>query len=83
MNGAVQPAQGPSRGNTPFAPWPGGDFKAWSLIQKEGVEYEKDANGNPILPIFKLAPSTVTRSGREAPVVAKNGPIWKAEKPKE
>jgi hypothetical protein len=63
--------------------WPGGDFKAWLLIQKEGVEYEKDANGNPILPIFKLAPSTVARSGSEAPVVAKNGPIWKAEKPKQ
>jgi hypothetical protein len=63
--------------------WPGGDFKAWLLIQKEGVEYEKDANGNPILPIFKLAPSARTSGGSEAPVVAKNGPIWKAEKPKD
>jgi hypothetical protein len=63
--------------------WPGGDFKAWLLIEKDGVQYEKDAKGNPILPIFKLATGDVTRSGGEAPPFAKQGPVWKAEKAKE
>ncbi len=63
--------------------WPGGDFKAWLQIEKEGVEYEKDSKGVPILPIFKLAASEVPHPVSEAPVFAKNGPIWKAEKPKE
>ena len=63
--------------------WPGGDFKAWLMIEKEGVEYEKDTKGNPILPIFKLAAGQPMHSGGEAPVFAKNGPVWKAEKTKE
>ena len=63
--------------------WPGGDFKAWLMIEKEGVQYEKDAKGSPILPIFKLSDSTVTHPVSEAPVFAKNGPVWKAEKAKD
>lgn len=63
--------------------WPGGDFKAWLQIEKEGVEYEKDFKGVPILPIFKLAPSEVAHAGSEAPIFSKTGPIWKAEKAKD
>jgi hypothetical protein len=63
--------------------WPGGDFKAWLQIEKEGVEYEKDSKGAPILPIFKLAPSEVPHPVGEAPRFAKQGPVWKAEKPKD
>jgi len=63
--------------------WPGGDFKAWLLIEKDGVEYEKDGKGVPMLPIFKVAAGEVTRGGGEAPAFAKSGPVWKAEKPKE
>jgi hypothetical protein len=63
--------------------WPGGDFKAWLMLEKDGVQYEKDGKGNPILPIFKLAASEVTKGSGEAPVFAKNGPVWKAEKVKE
>lgn len=63
--------------------WPGGDFKAWLMIEKEGVQYEKDAKGSPMLPIFKLSDSTVAHPGSEAPVFAKSGPIWKAEKKKD
>jgi hypothetical protein len=63
--------------------WPGGDFKAWLQIEKDGVEYEKDSKGVPILPIFKLAASEVPHPVGEAPVFAKSGPVWKAEKPKE
>lgn len=62
--------------------WPGGDFKAFLLIEKDGVSYEKDTKGNPILPIFKLAAGETTRGGSETPVFAKVGPIWKAEAPK-
>jgi hypothetical protein len=62
--------------------WPGGDFKAWLLIEKEGADYEKDDKGQPKLPIFKLAPGE-PKGGGEAPVYAKTGPIWKAEKAKE
>jgi hypothetical protein len=63
--------------------WPGGDFKAWLMIEKDGVQYEKDGKGVPILPIFKLAAGDVTRGGGEAPVFAKTGPVWKAEQSKE
>jgi len=63
--------------------WPGGQFKAWLMIEKDGVQYEKDANGTPILPIFKLAESTIAHPNSEAPVFAKTGPVWKAEKAKE
>jgi len=47
------------------------------------VQYEKDAKGTPILPIFKLAAGDVTRGSGEAPVFAKAGPVWKAEKAKD
>jgi hypothetical protein len=63
--------------------WPGGDFKAWLQIEKDGVEYEKDSKGAPILPIFKLAPSDVPHPVTEAPLFAKQGPVWKAEKAKD
>jgi hypothetical protein len=63
--------------------WPGGQFKVFLMLEKDGVEYEKDAKGNPILPIFKLADSTVAHPSTEAPVFAKVGPVWKAEKAKE
>lgn len=62
--------------------WPGGDFKAWLLLEKDGGQYEKDSKGNPILPIFKLAASDVPKPSVEAPVFAKQGPVWKAEKAK-
>jgi hypothetical protein len=63
--------------------WPGCDFKALLQIEKEGLQYEKDSKGVPILPVFKLAPSEVTHPTGEAPLFAKTGPVWKAEEPKE
>jgi hypothetical protein len=63
--------------------WPGGQFKVFLMLEKEGVEYEKVAKGNPILPIFKLAESTVAHPTSDAPGFAKIGPVWKAEKAKE
>jgi hypothetical protein len=63
--------------------WPGGDFKAWLMLEKDGAQYDKDSKGNPILPIFKLAASDVPKPATEAPVFAKGGPVWKAERAKE
>lgn len=63
--------------------WPGGDFKAWLLIEKDGATYDKDSKGNPILPVFKVAAGEASRGGLETPVFAKTGPVWKAEQPKE
>ena len=53
------------------------------MIEKDGVQYEKDSKGAPILPVFKLAASEVAHPTTEAPVFAKSGPVWKAEKAKE
>jgi hypothetical protein len=49
-------------------------------MEKEGVQYEKDGAGNPILPPFKLAPGKLPPPiGRQTPLrVVENGPIWKA-----
>jgi hypothetical protein len=63
--------------------WPGGDFKAWLQIEKEGLQYEKDSKGVPILPIFRLQAGLPMAGGTEQPRFDKNGPIWKAEKEKE
>ena len=62
--------------------WPGHDFKAWLMLEKDGVQYQKDSKGNPILPVFKLAASDIPKPAVEAPVFAKEGPVWKAERPK-
>lgn len=35
---------------------PGGGFHAMLYVMEEGVEYEKNSLGSPILPIFKTAP---------------------------
>ena len=61
---------------------PGGQFKAFLLLEKEEEQYAKDSKGNPILPVFKLGPSEVQR-GRDAPVFASDTAwsIWKAEAP--
>ena len=62
---------------------PGGRGKAWLLLEKEGGTYDKDSKGNPILPIFKVAPGEPTSQSGEAPVYAKQPPawsVWKAEK---
>lgn len=64
--------------------WPGGRFTGFLLLEKVGAEYEKDTNGSPKLPIFKLARSEMPkhRSGT-GPVVAPDTAwsIWKGETP--
>jgi hypothetical protein len=63
---------------------PGGEFFADLLVEKEGVSYEKDSRGNPILPPFALAnvKMPALQAGQKLPPFATNAPIWKAEKRK-
>ena len=56
---------------------PGGLFHALLLFEQEGVNYEKDGKGNPILPIFRLADSKTERNAGYPPFKA-DGPIWRA-----
>ncbi|MEZ0216308.1 MAG: PA14 domain-containing protein [Rariglobus sp.] len=60
-----------------FSEGPGGQFCAMLLFEEEGVGYKKDANGNPILPIFRIAanPTTPASTG---PQFDPDGPIWRA-----
>jgi len=63
---------------------PGGIFKAWLLLDKDGAQYDKDVKGNPRFPIFKLAPSAPPVPGSEAPAFGKDTSwsVWKAVVPK-
>lgn len=60
---------------------PGGESGFALLIEKEGVPYDKDSRGNPILPIFRVANQPLIPpppgSGNYAPHLD-NGPIWQS-----
>ena len=57
--------------------WPGGEFKAFLQMRKEGADYKKDSHGNPILPLFRVAATAVPAPTDGAPVFEKDGPIWR------
>jgi hypothetical protein len=56
---------------------PGGAFNAFLLIEKKGGAYQKDAQGNLILPIFQVAPYA-TKGMEPLPKFATGFPIWKS-----
>ena len=58
---------------------PGGRGHAILLIEKEGVQYDKDGRGNPILPIFRMGEVKLPplERGESVPPYQQNGPIWK------
>ncbi len=59
---------------------PGGEFCAFLLYQKQGDTYSADASGNPILPVFQLAPAEIPASpANKAPPTSK-GLLWKAHR---
>ncbi len=60
-----------------FSEGPGGQFCAMLLFEQEGVEYKKDATGNPVLPIFRIADNS-TEPARSGPQFDRNGAIWRA-----
>ncbi len=61
---------------------PGGETCAFLMLEKEGANYAKDSKGNPVLPIFKMAPSNTDRTGRGAPVTSEDTTwsVWKASR---
>ena len=59
---------------------PGGLVFFSLLLEEEGVEYRRDARGNPILPVFRLAggPLPEPGEGQTFPPYDPAGPVWKA-----
>jgi hypothetical protein len=53
---------------------PGGLFAAYLLIEEIGVAYQKDKDGAPILPVFRLDANPPAQG--EAPPYDPNGPVW-------
>lgn len=60
-----------------FSEGPGGFFCAMLLFEQEGVDYQKDSKGNPILPIFRVA-DTKTDPVSTGPQFMADGPVWRA-----
>lgn len=59
---------------------PGGSFSAALLYEKEGETYAKDNKGNPVLPVFRVAASTLPQNNLLPPAM-KDGALWKALPP--
>jgi len=59
---------------------PGSYFYSCLLIEKDGGQYEKDAKGNPIVPVFRLMDRSIPalQEGETLPPYQKGGPVWKA-----
>ena len=59
---------------------PGGRVFFSLLLEEEGVEYQRDARGNPILPIFRMAdvPAPEANAGQLFPPFQPDGPVWRA-----
>ena len=50
------------------------------LIEKDGVDYQQDANNHPIFPLFRLSAGTpLPQPSNAMPPFAKEGPVWGAE----
>lgn len=57
---------------------PGGIFSTSLLIEEEGMTYQKDPGGLPILPLFRLDHSLPDPQVKgEAPPFDPDGPVWK------
>jgi len=58
---------------------PGATFGAGLIVQKQGETYQNSAAGNPILPVFQVAPGKLPeRDSEYTPKHLTDGPIWKA-----
>ena len=60
---------------------PGGQFCTFLLLEKDGVNYETDPKGGPILPVFEFGPVETTRTGSGVPTTMPDQPwsTWTAE----
>lgn len=58
---------------------PGGNFSAYLLYERQGETYQRDPQGQPIYPIFQLAPFDTPDYGTDrAPRFAPPTELWKA-----
>ena len=62
---------------------PGGEGFATLLQEVDGVNYDKDPRGNPILPVFRMADVKPAASTRATPYPPHrdDGPVWKVVPP--
>ena len=62
---------------------PGGEGFATLLQEIDGISYDKDSHGNPILPVFRMADLKPAASTPEAPYPPHrdDGPVWKVAGP--
>ena len=62
---------------------PGGEDFATLLQQVDGVTYDTDNKGNPILPVFRTADVKPTASGpaHTYPPHRDDGPVWRVQPP--
>ncbi len=60
---------------------PGGLVFFCLMMEDQDMEYSKDAKGNPILPVFRLAdgPMPELEKGQTLPPYDPNAPIWKSQ----
>jgi hypothetical protein len=60
---------------------PGGHYSGYLLLEKIGLDYAKDTNGSPILPLFKMAPGETPTRGHSLPDLAPDAPwaLWRAQ----
>lgn len=60
---------------------PGGAFYSFLLIEEDGVDYERDGEGRPILPVFRTRDFQEVPSTRRAefnPPYRKDGPVFRS-----
>lgn len=57
---------------------PGGKMGAVLLMEKEGVTYQKSAEGIPILPLFRMGNTPPPASAGNLPPHLHDGPVWKS-----
>ena len=56
----------------------GGHFYAALFVEKAGETYAKDRQGNPVLPLFRVADTPPPAATNGAPAFAPDGPVWRA-----
>ena len=56
---------------------PGGYFSAYLMMEKEGAKYET-REGQPKLPLFRVAEVSAPGHKKDMPPFASGGPVWKA-----
>lgn len=60
---------------------PGGFFFACLLIEEKGATYQRDGQGDPVLPLFRLADAKLPKPkhGEKYPPFAEGGPVWRVQ----